>query len=719
MKVYEKLDERKKLVLDLIKDDAYRPMKIKEIATILQVNVEDREILEEILNQLIQEGKILRTKKGKYVLPQSIMMIVGKFIANPKGFGFVEIEGEDEDLFIPGKYVNGAFHGDQVAVRLIKGAEAGRRKEAEVVEILSRGKSEIIGTYQKSRNFGFVIADNKKISKDIFIPKSGELGAVNGDKVVVKITSWGDDDKKPEGEIIEIIGNITDPETDILAIVRDLDIPTVFPDAVKIQAEQVPQEISDDEIKNRLDIRHLQTVTIDGEDAKDLDDAITIEKKEGYYTLGVHIADVTHYVTEGSPLDQEAIKRGTSVYLVDRVIPMLPRRLSNGICSLNQGEDRLALSCMMDIGPKGNVINYKAAETVIHVDRRMTYTNVKKILEDKDEAVMAEYEDFLEMFKNMEDLAQILRTKRKERGSIDFDFPEAKIIMDEKGVPIDIKPYDRNVATKIIEEFMLLANETIAESFFWQQIPFVYRTHEEPDPTKITNLAAFIYNFGYHIKGKDQVHPKELQKLLIDIEGKNEETIISRLTLRSMKKAMYTITNDGHYGLATKYYCHFTSPIRRYPDLQIHRIIKDTINGRMTDGRSEHYEKILEGIAKQSSENERRAESAERETEQLKKVEYMQERIGEVYEGVISSVTGFGLFVELENTIEGLVHVASMNDDYYNFDKDHHCYIGERTGKIYRIGDVVKIVVVAADKTQRTIDFEIIDIEDNDETFDD
>ncbi|PKM96375.1 MAG: ribonuclease R [Firmicutes bacterium HGW-Firmicutes-1] len=712
MKTVEKLDERKKLVFDLIKDEEYKPMKIKEIATMLQIKAEDRETLEDVLNDLIKEGKVIKTKKGKYVRPQSVMMIVGKFIANPKGFGFVEIEGETEDIFIPGKYTNGAFHGDQVAIKLVKAAEQGRRKEGEVVEILSRGKSEVIGTYQKSRNFGFVIADNKKINKDIFIPKSSEFNAVNGDKVVVKITSWGDDDKKPEGEITEIIGNITDPETDILAIVRDLEIPSVFPEAVKQQAEGVLQEIKEEELKNRLDIRDLQTVTIDGEDAKDLDDAITIEKTDTGYTLGVHIADVTHYVTEGSPLDQEAIKRGTSVYLVDRVIPMLPRKLSNGICSLNQGEDRLALSCIMEIGLKGNVLSYKAAETVIHVDRRMTYTNVKKILEDHDEEVIAEYSELLDMFNNMEELARILRAKRKERGSIDFDFPEAKIIMDEKGVPIDIKPYDRNVATKIIEEFMLLANETIAESFFWQQMPFVYRTHEEPDPAKISNLAAFIYNFGYHIKGKEQVHPKELQKLLIDVEGSKEETIISRLTLRSMKKAMYTVTNDGHYGLAAKYYCHFTSPIRRYPDLQIHRIIKDVINGRMSDGRAEHYESILEKIAKQCSENERRAEEAERETEKLKKVEYMQDKIGQTFDGVISSVTSFGLFIELENTVEGLIHVSSMTDDYYNHDKDHHCYIGERTSKIYRIGDVVKIVVVGADKAQRTIDFELSDEDD-------
>ncbi|MBC7960184.1 MAG: ribonuclease R [Vallitaleaceae bacterium] len=702
--------DRKDVVLEMIQHQDYKPMKIKEIAMVLDVPNEDRAELEDIMDKLCKTGKVIKTKKGKFVLPKSLMMITGKFVANQKGFGFVEIEGEEEDVFIPSKYVNGAFHGDQVAIRLIKVAEGGRRKEGEVVEILGRGKSEIIGTYQKSRNFGFVIADNKKIAKDIFISREHSMNAVNGDKVVVKITFWGDEDKKPEGDIVEIIGNITDPETDILAIVRDLEIPSVFPEEVLLQVDGVSNEVSEDEINNRVDYRNVQTVTIDGEDAKDLDDAITIEKKEDRYVLGVHIADVTHYVKEKSPLDKEAIHRGTSVYLVDRVIPMLPRKLSNGICSLNQGEDRLALSCIMEIDFKGSVLGHKIAETIINVDRRMTYTNVKKVLEDEDAEVMAEYVDFVPMFKTMEDLAMLLRAKRKERGSIDFDFPEAKIIMDETGKPIDIKAYDRNVATKIIEEFMLLANETIAENFFWQQMPFVYRTHDEPDATKISNLSAFIYNFGYHIKGKGEVHPKELQKLLIDIEGSKEETIISRLTLRSMKKAQYTITNDGHYGLATKYYCHFTSPIRRYPDLQIHRIIKDSINGKMTEKRIAHYDSILEKIAKQSSETERRAEEAERETEKLKKVEYMQDKIGQIFVGVISSVTSFGLFVELENTVEGLVHVTTLTDDYYIFDKDHHCYLGEHLGKIYRIGDLVKIEVVNADKAQRIIDFEMVEL---------
>lgn len=701
------IDNRKQVVLDLIQDKEYRPMKFKELALILDIPGDEKEELHEILNQLTKEGKIIKTKKDKYLTPKSLSMIVGKFIANTKGFGFVDIEGEEEDIFIPGKYINGAFNGDTVAIKLIKDAENGRRKEGEIVEILNRGKNEVIGVYQKSRNFGFVIADNKKISRDIFIPKAKEFGAINGDKVVVKITFWGDEEKKPEGEIIEIIGNITDPETDILAIVRDLEIPTIFPEAVKKQADFMPNEINPDEKKGRLDLKHLQTVTIDGEDAKDLDDAITIEKLEDYFVLGVHIADVSHYVTEGSPLDKEAVKRGNSVYLVDRVIPMLPRKLSNGICSLNQGEDRLALSCIMDIDFNGNVKGFEAVESIINVDARMTYTNVKKILEDKDEEIINEYLDFIGMFKNMEELSKILRKKRKERGSIDFDFPEVKIIMDEKGKPIDIKPYERNVATKIIEEFMLLANETIAESYFWQQVPFIYRTHEEPDPLKIANLAAFIYNFGYKIKGKEQIHPRELQKLLIDIEGSKEEAIISRLTLRSMKKAMYTVSNDGHYGLSTKYYTHFTAPIRRYPDLQIHRIIKDAINGRLDEDRISHYFKILEKIAKKSSESERRAEEAERETEKLKKVEYMEDKIGLIYDGVISGVTSFGLFIELENTVEGLVHINTLDDDYYIFDKDHYCIIGERTGNIYRIGDVVKIIVTAADRFTRTIDFEI------------
>jgi ribonuclease R len=458
-----------------------------------------------------------------------------------------------------------------------------------------------------------------------------------------------------------------------------------------------------------MDIRTWQTVTIDGEDAKDLDDAITITKEGDVYKLGVHIADVTNYVQERSALDVEALKRGTSVYLVDRVIPMLPHKLSNGICSLNAGVDRLALSCIMTIDAKGNMVDHKIAETVINVDRRMTYTSVKKILEDKDEAEISEYKELVPMFELMEELAGILREKRRTRGSIDFDFPESKIILDSKGKPLDIKPYDRNVATKIIEDFMLAANETVAQDYFWQEIPFVYRIHDNPDSEKIQKLALFINNFGYGIKvTKDDIHPKELQKLLQKIDGTPEEALISRLTLRSMKQAKYATVSTGHFGLAAKYYCHFTSPIRRYPDLQIHRIIKDNLRGRMNEKRITHYDKILPEVAVQSSAMERRADEAERETDKLKKVEYMEERIGQTFEGVISSITSWGIYVELPNTVEGLVHVTALEDDYYFYDESVYEMIGDKSGNRYKLGQKVKVKVAATDKILRTIDFKIV-----------
>ncbi|MDA3846004.1 MAG: ribonuclease R, partial [Vallitaleaceae bacterium] len=565
-----------------------------------------------------------------------------------------------------------------------------------------------VGTYQKNQNFGFVVADQKKIDKDLFIPKNADMGAITGHKVVAEIIDFGDAAKNPEGRIIEIIGHTNEPGTDIMAIVKSLGIPNVFPDPVVAALETVPTEILKNDAVGRLDLRKQLTVTIDGEDATDLDDAITLEKVETGYKLGVHIADVTHYVREGSPLDVEAVIRGTSVYLADRVIPMLPRKLSNGICSLNAGVDRLSLSCIMDIDYHGDVTNYEIAETVINVDYRMSYTDVKKILLDEDPAINATYEKAIPMFKDMENLAAILRKMRSKRGSIDFDFPEAKVILDEQGKPIEIKEYERNVATKIIEEFMLLANETVAEHFFWQQTPFVYRSHDDPSPEKLKRLSAFIYNFGYHIKTHGDIHPKQIQQLLNEIAGTHEELVISRLTLRSMQKAAYTTTNDGHYGLATEYYCHFTSPIRRYPDLQIHRIIKESLPNGLNEARTEHYQKILPNIAKLCSEYERRAEEAERETIKLKKVEYMMEHIGETFNGVISSVTSFGLFVELENTIEGLVHVTALDDDYYNYDEEHYCFIGERKGKIYRLGERIKVNVANADKQLRTIDFTVV-----------
>ncbi len=567
------LDEKKRILLEFINSKEYQPMKFKEIANVLQVPRDEKQDLREVLEALLADGKIEADTKGRYKLADE-GTITGIFSGTQRGFGFVIIEGEEEDIFIPESATKGALHNDKVMV-IIKNEGRGKRKEGEIIRVLERSTSTIVGTFEKSKNYGFVVADNQKFGKDIFIPKEHTKGAVTGHKVVVKITDYGSQDRNPEGKVTEILGHMNDPGVDVISVIMAYNLPVEFPEEVMHQVEAVQDEISEKDLAGRKDIRNLQTVTIDGEDAKDLDDAITISKEGDLYRLGVHIADVSHYVTENSPLDKEAVKRGTSVYLVDRVIPMLPHKLSNGICSLNAGTDRLALSCFMDIDEKGNVVGHEVAETVLCVDRRMTYTSVKKILEEHDEEERKEYKELVPMFELMSELADILREKRRKRGSIDFDFPESKIKLDKNGHPIEILPYDRNKATKIIEDFMLIANETIAEDYFWQEIPFVYRSHENPDTEKIQQLGIFINNFGYSIKiNQDEIHPKELQKLLLKIDNTPEEALISRLTLRSMKRARYTSSSDGHFGLATKYYCHFTSPIRRYPDLQIHRIIK-------------------------------------------------------------------------------------------------------------------------------------------------
>lgn len=706
-------EKRKKLIYDFICDEFYVPMKLKELAILLQVPKDQRKELKAIMDSLEAEGKVHVSKKGKYTKGEA-KRIVGTYQAHARGFGFVVVEGEDDDIFISEDDTNGAFHGDQVEVT-IKSAPDGKRREGKVVRILSHGTTRLVGYFQKNKNFGFVVPDNQRFIKDVFVPLERSKGAVTGHKVVVELTKYGGDNKKPEGKIVEIIGHVNDPGTDIMSIVKGYELPIEFPEKVLNQAERVAKDVSTADMAGRMDIRDWQMVTIDGEDAKDLDDAISLTKEGENYKLGVHIADVTNYVQEKSALDRDAYKRGTSVYLVDRVIPMLPHILSNGICSLNEGEDRLALSCIMTINDKGNVVDYKIAETVICVDRRMTYTSVKKILEEQDEEECKKYEEFVPMFQMMEKVAGILREKRKKRGSIDFDFPETKMVLDEQGKPIELKPYDRNVATKIIEDFMLLANETVAEHYFWQEIPFVYRTHEQPDEEKIQKLAIFINNFGHsmHI-ANNAVRPKEIQKLLVKVEGTNEEALISRLALRSMKQAKYTPENTGHFGLATTYYCHFTSPIRRYPDLQIHRIIKEDLRGRMNENRREHYEKILPEVTKQCSERERLAEEAERETIKLKKVEYMEEHIGEVFEGVISSITKWGIYVELPNTIEGLVHVTNMHDDHYDYIEERFEMVGEHTRKVYKLGQTVYIVATGTDRLQRTIDFEFVEKEEVD-----
>ena len=734
-----KYEQRKKMIYDFMCDNMYVPMKIKELAIVLGVKKEQRTELEMILADLMAEGRIECSKRGKYSKSE-IKKMTGTFTAHPKGFGFVSVEGETEDIFIPESQVNGAMHMDTVEIT-VSPVTTGRRREGTVVKVLERGMKQVVCTYEQSKTFGFAVPDNPKFGTDIFIPQERSKGAVSGHKVVVEVTSYGKKDRKPEGKVVEILGHINDPGVDILSLVRAYGLPVEFDEKVLKQVENVAKPVSEADMAGRMDLRDWQMVTIDGEDAKDLDDAVSVTMDGDNYILGVHIADVSNYVQEHSALDVEALKRGTSVYLVDRVIPMLPHALSNGICSLNQGENRLALSCIMTINSKGEIIDHTIAETVICVDRRMSYTQVKNILEayhaansqdapveevdgkqdDADretesvsdvnvrrqqEELLGEYEALVSMFVRMEKLAGILRGKRMKRGSIDFDFPETKVILDEQGNPIDIRPYDRNVATKIIEDFMLAANETVASDFYWRELPFVYRTHENPDTEKIQKLSTFINNFGYtlHI-GADEVHPKELQKLLQKIDGTKEEALISRLTLRSMKQARYTIDNTGHFGLAADCYCHFTSPIRRYPDLQIHRIIKESLRGRLNEKRIDHYEHILPEVAKHSSEMERRADEAERETVKLKKVQYMEQHIGEEFEGVISGVTEWGFFVELENTVEGLVRVTELTDDFYQYYEDTYELVGEATNRRYKLGQKVLVRVEHCDRIMRTIDF--------------
>ncbi len=633
-------------------------------------------------------------------------LLTGIFTGHVKGFGFVTAEGMEEDLYIRAENVNGAMHQDEVQV-LLKAAQEGKRREGIVKKVLTRGTMQLVGTYQESKHFGFVIPDNGRYTRDIFIPKEHSKGAVNGQKVVVALTDYGTEEKSPEGRVLEILGHVSDPGTDVLSVVKEYELLVEFPEKVMNQAERTPEQIREADMQGRMDLRKVPMVTIDGEDAKDLDDAVSLHMENGHYVLGVHIADVANYVQERSAMDREALKRGTSVYPVDRVIPMLPEKLSNGICSLNAGVDRLTLSCIMTIDKKGNVIDHVIAETVIRVDQRMTYTSVKKILE-KDEEETARYRELVPMFLRMGELAQLLREKRGKRGSIDFDFPETKVKLDEEGCPVEIMPCERNAATRIIEDFMLIANETVAEGCFWQQLPFLYRTHEKPDPDRMRKLVTFLHNFGYTLRLKDnEVHPKEIQKLLAKLEGTAQEALIDRLTLRSMKQAKYTTECTGHFGLAAKYYCHFTSPIRRYPDLQIHRIIKDTLRGRMKEEKLQHYQMILDEVAKQSSERERRAAEVERETIRLKKAEYMSRHLYEEFDGVISGMTAWGIYVELPNTVEGLVRASSLQGDYFEYNESTYEMVGAHTGKTWKLGQSVRIRVAGADTKARTIDFEM------------
>nr|WP_273128242.1 ribonuclease R [Bacillus weihaiensis] len=699
-------------LLAFMKEEAYKPLTVQELEEAF--GIEDSAEFKDFVKALVvmeDQGLVVRTRSNRYGLPEKMNLLKGKLIGHAKGFAFVDPEDPElDDVFIPPTELKTAMHGDVVLVR-VSPKGTGSRQEGTIIRILERGVKEVVGTYTESKNFGFVIPDDKKIANDIFIPKNASGGAVEGHKVVVKLTTYPKGRMSAEGEVVDILGHKNDPGVDILSVIHKHGLPGPFPVEALEQANDVPETINEEDLKDRRDLRNETIVTIDGADAKDLDDAVTVTKLDnGNYKLGVHIADVSHYVTENSPIDREAVDRGTSVYLVDRVIPMIPHRLSNGICSLNPKVDRLTLSCEMEVDSEGQVVNHEIFQSVIKTTERMTYTDVNKILEEKDEALRQKYEKLVPMFEEMGELASVLRTKRMNRGAIDFDFKEAKVLVDAKGQPTDVVLRERSVAERLIEEFMLLANETVAEHFHWMNVPFIYRIHEEPNAEKLQRFLEFITNFGYTVKGAaNEIHPRALQNIIEEVAGKPEETVISTVMLRSMKQAKYDPESLGHFGLSTEFYTHFTSPIRRYPDLIVHRLIRTyLIEGKVDEQTRSSWAESLPVIAEHASNMERRAVEAERETDELKKAEYMLDKIGEEYDGMISSVTNFGMFVELPNTIEGLIHVSYLTDDYYRYDERHYAMIGERTGNVYRIGDEITVRVVNVNKDERAIDFEVV-----------
>ena len=706
----DELNRRKKLILELMSDPIYTAMKIKELAVFLDIPLSARHELKAVLEELVYEGKIKLSTNGRYS-KINVESYVGVYTANARGFGFVKVEGLKDDIFIPAGEEKNALSGDTVRVEVnvytkLNNQESGRRTEGSVSEVLTHANKYVVGIYKKNKSFGFVLPDNQKILKDIFIPKGKDRFAKNLDKVVAEIYDYGHKNKKPEARIVEILGKVNEAGVDILSIAKSYGLSMEFEKDTLNEAKKVSEQDISEEYKKRLDLREEVIVTIDSEDAKDLDDAVSLKHNGKNFELGVHIADVSHYIKEKGLLDKEALKRGTSVYLVDRVIPMFPESISNGCCSLNALEDKLTLSCIMEIDDKGRVVSHKIVESIINVNMRMAYSDVAKILKNDNAEGLYSYEHYVDLLKDMEKLAAILRKKREARGSIDFDIPESKISLDKNGKVIDVKAYQRNVATNIIEEFMLITNETVAQEYFWLELPFVYRVHDKPDPDKMKELSIFINNFGFSLKPlNNEIHSKELQKLLNKIKDTNEEALISRITLRNMKQAKYSPDCSEHFGLAAKYYTHFTSPIRRYPDLQIHRIIKENLNSGISDRRLKHYENILEEVCKQSSQMERRADEVERETDKYKKCEYMLRFLGDEFSGVISGVNAHSIYVELENTIEGMVRLSDLRDDYYEYIEKEYAVVGMSSGKTYKLGQRVEVCVERVDKLIKTIDF--------------
>ncbi len=709
----------RKEVLRKLREDVHHPLTKEEIFERFDVSKGQQKMFSELLNDLLKSGHLFKNSSGLYGVPEKFNLIGGRLEKTASGNGFlIPDDPEKDDIYISSSNMNGAMHNDKVFVRPVH-SDRGRSQAGEVAEIIERCNKKIVGNLELYKNYGFIIPDNKRICNDIFIPPTGLKDAKDGQKVVAKITRWPEKNRNPEGEIIEILGYKGEAGVDIEAIIRQLDLPGDFSNKVLNAAESVPEQLSEDLIKNdeeRADLRNLKLVTIDGADAKDLDDAVSIEKiGENKYRLGVHIADVSHYVEEGKALDDEAFERATSIYLVDRVIPMLPQKLSNGICSLNPHVDRLTLTVFIDYrlrGKKGiEIVDHKITKSVIRSNHRMTYDEVQAILDNNDEALKEKYNDFIDELEMMNKLRKRLRQKRFEEGSMDFNFSEVKVELDDNGKPINLIKRSHREAEQLIEEFMIAANRVVAAEMSWKEMPFIYRVHEEPDLDRIQQFNEFIHNFGYSLKGvKNGIHPRALQKILEQVRESKEEKIIETVMLRSLKKAVYSEKNIGHFGLGVTHYSHFTSPIRRYPDLTAHRIIKETASkGYLSEQRQEELDNKLPKIADHCSLQERRAVDAERDSVDLKKIEFMQDKIGEEFEGIISGITGFGIFVELENTVEGLIHIKNLKDDYYHYDEEKYHLIGERTKKIYRIGDELKIKVDSVNLEERELDFKLIE----------
>ncbi len=712
-KVFGVSSQMKNAVRDYFKRHKKGPLTVHELEDILEVETaDDFKQLVISLNELESAGELIRTRKNRFGLPEKMNLVRGKIEMHAKGFAFLIPDDEDQsDVYIHHSDLASAMNNDKVLVRLEQtSTEEGHRPEGRVIRVLERAIHQVVGTFEDSKSFGFVIADDKRIPNDIFIPKNKTHGAISGHKVIAQITKYPEKRMSAEGEIIKILGHKNDPGIDIISILYKHGIPMDFPEEVLQQAAETTETVSDEEIAERRDLRDEIIVTIDGADAKDLDDAVSIKQLDnGNYQLGVYISDVSHYIPEGSPMDQEAFERGTSVYLVDRVIPMIPHKLSNGICSLNPRVDRLTIGCEMEINSSGKMVHHEIFQSVIRTTERMTYDDINKILIDKNPQLREKYSTLVPMFETMEKLAKTLRNKRMNRGAIDFDFKEAQVVVDDEGRATDIVLRERLVGERIIEEFMLAANEAIAEHFHWLDVPFIHRIHENPDEAKLEHFFQFLGGLGISVKGTmNDVHPKALQNVLERVEGRPEEMVVSKLMLRSMQQAKYDPESIGHFGLATDFYTHFTAPIRRYPDLIVHRLIRTYLLKGQLDGKTvAAWKKKLPDIAKHASDRERVAVDAERDTDDLKKAEYMMDKIGQTYTGIISSVTSFGMFVELENTVEGLVHVSYLTDDYYHFDERSYALIGERTGKVYRIGQEVDVTVIGVDMDEHVVDFEL------------